>query len=96
MKITKVKVVNLILSILLCDLNVYQSPSLHSLQASQSASLHSLHHLSILHCIRNGSSNGDSHSFQLTPVEGGHGDVATLQNTLQTHNEDRGRASSLC
>ena len=40
-KIPKVQDVNLTLSIWFCDLQVYQSPSLHSLQQ-----------LSLLHCIR--------------------------------------------
>ena len=78
------------------DLQVYQSPSLHSLQATQSPSLHSLQQLSPLLFILNGSCNGPSHSFQLSPVEGGHGDAASLQKTLQIHNGDRGKAGSLC
>ena len=96
MKIPKVQAVDLILSICLCDLQVYHSPSLHSLQAAYFPSLHSLQQLSLLHCIQNSPSNGASHTFQLPPVEGGHGDVASLQKTLQTHNGDRGRVGSLC
>ena len=82
-EIQKVQVFNLTLSFLLCDLQVYQSPSLHSLQQR-----------SLLHCIRNGPSSGSSHCFQLPPMEGGHGDAASLQKTLQTHNGDGGRVGS--
>ena len=92
MKLPKVQTVDLILSVWLCDLQVYQSSSPHSLQAAQSPSLHSLQQLSPLICILNGSSQ----SFQLPLVEGGHGYPATLQKTLQTHNGDRRRANSLC
>ena len=49
MKITKVQTVDLILSVLLCDLQVYPSSSLHLLQAAQFPSLHSLQQLSLLH-----------------------------------------------
>ena len=96
MKIPKVQTANLILSVLLCDLQVYHSSSLHSLQASQSPSWHSLQQITLLYCIPNGPSSGAPHSFQLSPVEGGHGDVAMLQKTLQTHNGSRKRSNSLC
>ena len=95
-EIPKVHTVDLILFVWLCDLQVYHSSPLHSLQAAQSPSQHSLQQFSLLYCILDGPSNGDPHSFQLSLVEGGHGDVATLQKNLQNHNGSRERTNSLC
>ena len=88
-KIPKVQAVELTLSICLCDLQVFQSPSVHRYSSIQSPSLHSLQQY-------NGSFYGSSHSFQLPSVEGGHWDTTSLQRTLQSHNGDGGRAGSLC
>ena len=68
-EIPKVQTIDHIFSILLCDLQVYQSPSLHSLQAAHSPSLHSLQQPSLLHFILNGPYNGAPHSFQIPLVE---------------------------
>ena len=47
-------------------------------------------------CARLIPSDRDSHSFHLSPVEGGHGDVATVQKNLHTYNGGRGRGNPLC